>query len=342
MRIVPSGASSIINNVQIYNNNLHDFHSQLSGDVHGDGIQHYVSPDANASYDRYINGFKIFNNSFTGDFTQVSGSSGAMTALIYLSGTSKGVEIYNNLFAPFTSGEQSPNFFESFISLRDNPNRGGFHKIYNNTFVTQVTDGQESAILEDDPSLPSPGLDVKNNIFSGFKWPFNLTSINHSFDYNNLNFTKNVGKWAQSWVETFGDWQKLGNDIHGINADPRFVSSSDFHLRLDSPCKDHGAILGEPYAIDITGETRPQGPTFDLGAFETPEQTTAIKDKSSKFTHASPGLQAPASVSAGNARMFDLAGKLVKSAENCSMAHVRLLVTASQGIRAYFGPSAKR
>jgi hypothetical protein len=205
MRIVPAAPAAIMHNVQIYNNSIHDFHSQLSGAVHGDGIQHYCSPDVNASYDRYVDGFKIFNNSFTGDFTQVAGSGGAMTALLYLSGTSVGVEVYNNLFAPYTKGTQSPNFFESFVSLRDNPNRGGHHKFYNNTFVTQVPDGQSAGFLEDDLNLPSPYLSVKNNIFYGFQWPFDLRSGSDTLDYNCITFTKSVGKWgsAGAWVDTW-------------------------------------------------------------------------------------------------------------------------------------------
>jgi hypothetical protein len=256
IRIVPSGPASIIRNVRVYNNNFHDFHSQLSGEVHGDGIQHYCSPDNAGSLDRYIDGFKIFNNSFTGDFTQVAGGKGAMTALIYLSGSSKGVEIFNNLFAPDFAGRQSPNFFESFISLRDNPSRGGFHKIYNNTFVTPVPDGQAAALLEDDLRYPSPNLDVKNNIFYGFRWPFDLRSISHTFDNNDLHFTRSVGKWAGQWVETFSDWQRLGNDLHGISVDPLSVTPIDYHLLQPQPCLNRGANLS--LGSDWVGVTRTQ------------------------------------------------------------------------------------
>ncbi len=308
IRVVPSGAASIIQNVQIFNNSLHDFHSQLSGEVHGDGIQNYCSPDNAASSDRYIDGFKIFNNSFTGDFSQVTGSTGAMTALIYLSSSSKGVEIYNNLFAPSFSGKQSPNFFESFISLRDNPNRGGFHKIYDNTFATPVADGQGAAILEDDTLHPSPNLDVKNNIFNGFQWPFDLRSTNHVFDHNDVHFTKNVGKWNGKWVETFSAWQALGNDVHGISADPLFVSGTNFHLHPGSPCVDHGANLGSTFAIDRDGTLRPQGQTFDLGAFETIGQATGVQ------TDKNPSLQPKAALIPGaNSRFFDLNGRTINA-----------------------------
>lgn len=325
LRIVPSGASSIINNAQIYNNNFHDFHSQLSGSVHGDGIQHYCSPDVESSYDRYITGFKIFNNSFSGDFTQVAGGSGAMTALIYLSGASKGVEIYNNVFTPFTSGAQKPNFFESFISLRDNPNRGGFHKIYNNTFVTQVADGQAAAIIEDDPQLPSPSLDIRNNIFSGFQWAFDVLSASTFFDYNNINCVKSIGKFAGSWVSTFSDWQKLGHDIHGINLEPQFVSSTDFHICANSPCKDRGVILGEPYAFDRDGKKRPQGPTFDMGAYE-----IVIPISINSLTDFVPVLQLWQTLES-ESRMYDLCGRLVKPSKISVSAHRRIIVIVPDG-----------
>ena len=268
MRFVPAAPASIMYNVQVYNNTIHDFHSQVSGEVHGDGIQHYCSPDNATSYDRYIEGFKIFNNHFFGDFSQVAGSRGAMTALIYLSGSSKGVQIYNNIFAPQYSGSQSPNFFESFISLRDNPNRGGYHKIYNNTFVTPVADGQAAAILEDDTRYPAPFLDIKNNIFSNFNWPFDLRSTNHTIDYNDDYFIRDIGKWAGNFIGSFSSWQALGLDVHGLSANPGFVSSTDLHLSQTSPCIGKGTNLSTVVTTDIDGNARPGSSGFSLGAYE--------------------------------------------------------------------------
>jgi hypothetical protein len=275
MRFIPAAPNAIMHNVQAYNNNIHDFHSQLSGEVHGDGIQHYCSPDDANSYDRYIDGFKIFNNHFYGDFSQVAGSGGAMTALVYLSGSSKGVEIYNNVFAPQYSGSQSPNFFESFISLRDNPNRGGYHKIYNNTFVTPVAGGQAAAILEDDTRFPAPGLDIKNNIFSNFNWPFDLRSTNHTIDNNDEDFVRDIGKWAGNFVGSFAKWQALGLDVHGINVNPGFVSSTDQRLSATSPCIGKGANLSTIVSSDISGNVRPATGPFSLGAYEFGSTTPA-------------------------------------------------------------------
>ncbi len=290
MRFVPAAPASIMHNVQAYNNNIHDFHSQLSGAVHGDGIQHYCSPDEAASFDRYIEGFAIYNNRFYGDFSQVAGSGGAMTALVYLSGASKEVQIYNNLFAPQFSGSQSPNFFESFISLRDNPNRGGHHKIYNNTFVTPVAGGQSAAILEDDTRFPSPFLDVKNNIFSNFNWPFDLRSTNHTFDNNNDNFIRDIGKWNGNFVGSFAKWQALGLDVHGISMDPKFISSTNFQLSETSPCIEKGTNLSTIFNTDIEGNVRPIATGFTLGAYEVVgSMATSIQD-SRKNVIASSGL----------------------------------------------------
>jgi hypothetical protein len=269
LRIVPAAASAIFHNVQIYNNAIHDFHSQLSGAVHGDGIQHYCSPDNASSSDRYIDGFKIYNNRFYGDFSQAPGTGGAMTALVYLSSASIGVQIYNNVFTPQYSGSQSPNFFESFISLRDNPNRGGHHKIYNNTFASPVTSGQSAAILEDDTRLPAPGLDIKNNIFVNFRWPFDLRSTNHTIDYNSTKYVDDMGKWAGNFVGSFSAWQALGLDVHGMTGDPGFVSSTDRHLASNSPCIGKGANLSADFTTDCEGKARPSSGGFSMGAYET-------------------------------------------------------------------------
>lgn len=136
------------------------------------------------------------------------------------------------------------------------PSRGGFHKIYNNTFVTPVADGQAAALLEDDLRYPSPNLDVKYNIFYGFRWPFDLRSVSHTFDNNDLHFTRCVGKWAGQWVETLSDWQRLGNDLNGVNVDPQSVTPIDYHWLQPQPCLNRGANFS--LGSDWVGVTRIQ------------------------------------------------------------------------------------
>ena len=58
------------------------------------------------------------------------------------------------------------------------------------------------------------------------------------------------------------------NDVWGLN--PLFVNedAGDFHLQSGSPCVDSGKDLGDSVRRDYDGKRRPQGSTYDIGAFE--------------------------------------------------------------------------
>ncbi len=60
--------------------------------------------------------------------------------------------------------------------------------------------------------------------------------------------------------QTSGVYPGTGN----INADPLFVSSTDFHLQNTSPCINTGTATGAP-ADDFDGDGRPIGGGFDMG-----------------------------------------------------------------------------
>ncbi|MCQ3975701.1 MAG: hypothetical protein DPW09_19875 [Anaerolineae bacterium] len=53
-----------------------------------------------------------------------------------------------------------------------------------------------------------------------------------------------------------------------LTADPRFVAPAqgDFHLSANSPARDAGTNIG--ITVDLEGAVRPQGPGFDIGAYE--------------------------------------------------------------------------
>ncbi len=56
---------------------------------------------------------------------------------------------------------------------------------------------------------------------------------------------------------------------HSISADPRFVdvATDDYHVTFASPARDAGRNAGAP-AHDFDGNSRPQGKTVDMGAYE--------------------------------------------------------------------------
>ncbi|HEX7556214.1 MAG TPA: choice-of-anchor Q domain-containing protein [Leptolinea sp.] len=53
-----------------------------------------------------------------------------------------------------------------------------------------------------------------------------------------------------------------------MSADPKFVSSTDFHLQSGSPAIDSGFNLGSVVPTDFDGVVRPQGAGNDIGAYE--------------------------------------------------------------------------
>jgi hypothetical protein len=67
--------------------------------------------------------------------------------------------------------------------------------------------------------------------------------------------------------KTWAEWQDLGYDTHGLNVDPKFVSSStDFHLQSTSPAINTGSNVG--LTQDYYANSAPQGPAPDIGAHE--------------------------------------------------------------------------
>ncbi len=71
--------------------------------------------------------------------------------------------------------------------------------------------------------------------------------------------------------KTWAQWQAMsGNpDLNGVNANPLFITDgSDFTLQSGSPAINAGISLGSPYNVDMLDVVRPQGASYDMGAFE--------------------------------------------------------------------------
>ena len=121
---------------------------------------------------------------------------------------------------------------------------------YNNTVSGKMYLNSETGV-----SFYPQHWTVKNNIFtgtSGAAWSAaNSSSITSSVFTNNLYWkvTSNSGEAA-------------------LSADPKFVSSTDFHLQSGSAAIDSGFNLGSVVPTDFDGIVRSQGAGYDIGAFE--------------------------------------------------------------------------
>jgi hypothetical protein len=68
--------------------------------------------------------------------------------------------------------------------------------------------------------------------------------------------TTDIDNLMKPFEHSFAEWQALGEDVHSINADPRFVDpgypADDFRLRPDSPTSKIGFV---PFDPNLAGRT---------------------------------------------------------------------------------------
>ena len=215
--VATSAANTIIDNVVIAGNKIHDFTSQIGGGIHGDGIHLWGSP--NSDITQYISNLKIYNNSFYGSFARSFGTKGGMTAFIYFEGATQGAEIYNNTMS-YTDKPTKENIFEAMITLSGITGRGGSHNVHDNT-ATGTNPGMSAGIR----LVAAPNCTINKNIFSGMKYVYNIdtTSITGAkINHNTANYADQydkVGIWGGAF-KTWPKWQALGNDINGTNQKP--------------------------------------------------------------------------------------------------------------------------
>jgi hypothetical protein len=161
----------------------------------------------------------------------------------------------------------------------------------------------EALMLESNKNYYNTSITVRNNVFDGkafdtYVWGWCIKAIKNIKIYNNVfaNMTHNGGD-ANSTIthqnniyynagfygsttgivqsdhnllykegNFYNDWD-YPNDI--VNKDPKFVNPGmqNYAIKIDSPAKDAGIALNG-FSEDIMGVSRPQGPAWDIGAYE--------------------------------------------------------------------------
>ena len=159
--------------------------------------------------------------------------------------------IYNNVF--YGEGKRGG------ISLNSINNR-----VYHNTFA-----GSAYGI---EFYTGKAGNQVFNNIFQDAAttfliWP--AKALPQTLDYNIYYNAASPLRWQQDGVthQTFIAYQQAAGETHSRYQNPGLVGSTDAHLRPGSPAIDAGVTLNG-VAADADGVARPQGPAYDIGAYE--------------------------------------------------------------------------
>jgi hypothetical protein len=134
--------------------------------------------------------------------------------------------------------------------------------ISNNTFANPNPNRCGQIIVEHGMA----GVVIQNNIF--YKPNENAINIYKPQAANDVTVKNNL---LSPGVGMFCDAVPEGYVLEDnlFDTDPLFVnpSGNNFHLKANSPAIDNGRTLSAP-VVDIEGNVRPQGPGFDIGAYE--------------------------------------------------------------------------
>ncbi|MGE5457983.1 MAG: choice-of-anchor Q domain-containing protein, partial [Methanococcaceae archaeon] len=130
--------------------------------------------------------------------------------------------------------------------------------------------------------LNAPNAIVKNNIFITKDNSSPVRFSKHLSNYANLNnniYFRSGGSglsivsFDDIGSKTLSALKSLGAESKGKDTDPKL--NTDFTLTSTSPAIDGGYALGGVYATDKIGTARPQGTSYDMGAYEY-KMTTSI------------------------------------------------------------------
>ncbi|MAG55462.1 MAG: hypothetical protein CMJ83_04145 [Planctomycetes bacterium] len=158
---------------------------------------------------------------------------------------------------------------------------------HNNTIVNlNVVDAGPSFLADQ-----AWNVDVRNNISycasaESMHWVLNSTAA--ALMERNLYWPDDDplsigGRFDVNTTEIdFAAWENLGHDPTGLVADPQFqgsvssMTATGARLQFGSPARDAGEDLSSFFTVDFSGNPRPFGGAWDIGAWEFSVPTPAL------------------------------------------------------------------
>jgi len=247
-------------NVDIGWNSLHD-------NPFGKGIQVYGHSSVDTIQGLRIHDNSIYNNAMVG--INLGGCDGGCVEFV------RDAQVYNNLFWNNESTASTGHKQFGDLEIYSTEAAIGTVQVYNNTFYKTAPSGngfQAGAPITFANTGPH-AVTLANNIF----YAADGAPCYAYFDDSTAPFAKNVNFSNNLYFNAgpgptgcrYGTGAIAVNaDAHGVNADPKLLNPSinDFHLTTGSPAIDAGVTTA--VTIDYDGNSRPQGPAYDIGAYE--------------------------------------------------------------------------
>jgi hypothetical protein len=226
------------------------------------------------------NFLKIYNNEF------INIGDSALDFDCFANSATHDVWVYNNVFHIVTAIDPYPEYFRLYTSGAAITSISNF-KICNNTFVD---DNFQYRVLRFDMFGGNPtasGNEIKNNIFyncggGSSSTPIIYIANSTAFTSSSFSFDANIyyRPSGQQFIVFRGtnytapNWVAANEPKGKTNAVTfasysAFSPNNEFHLQsADTAAKDAGVNLSAYFSADKDGKTRPQGPAWDIGAYE--------------------------------------------------------------------------
>jgi hypothetical protein len=304
-------------NISIYNNKLNDARVGIWSDSSGSGVNYYnntiqshcwhISLNGSGSPNVYNNDISdwtnwFYPNAYHQDGIIVYGDSTAITPFIYNNyihgdligasptgfifctygatgnGSASSCTIFNNLLVG--TGNTATRGAGIYFHSGNGSNSLGPHFLYNNTFV-----GFSFMIYAEGDSTIH--YTIQNNVFfgNGSQWYLegNTTALSSlTSDHNDFYGGRSNGPFSWGSVSNgqFSNWQSMGKDTNGSNANPGLDST--YHLQANSPVISLSANLtglniaalniGKPSIVGVNGTQdgvarSPITPSWSVGAY---------------------------------------------------------------------------